>query len=317
MKNNLGKIGLKVKILFVVILIASVAWTQTVSYKVVSNEPPQTPRLNINTDLFQLDLMQNSLDAMSVNASVWGYYEVLPERVGMQFLVRRSWLAFGKLGEANFPPHLELDLGGYFVLNKALRKKGTKVTLKKEYSGTTYSTNYRGETTSSYSTTETFLLIPSEKKKLTMVRGGIYRKSHGNSMRYLGDEYNYSNNPEYVKFTTAGIYAGLNFRTLTSIFIDTQKYGIQYNSLGRDIYIDILLLPVNKFHNLDGGDITKEVKQYTSAGSIGFRAGYKLFQIDKRTKTGKMFGLCGNFEGGMRPYTGFFLSSGIGITFVK
>lgn len=289
--------------------IITTVYSQTVSYDVLSNDPPKTPRLSINTDLTHLELIPGSIDAMSMNASVWGFYEILPERVGTQFLLRRSWFAFGRLGEKKFPSHNELELGGYYVLNSALKTKKTKVTLKKEYSGTTYSTNYNGDIISSRTETETFLLIPSKKKKLFMVRGGLYRKSHGNI--------NFIDDLEFIKVTTGGIYAGLNFRTLTSIFIDTKEYGVQYNSLGRDVYLDVLYLPINRFHNLDGDDITKNIRQSEKSGPFGFRVGYKLFQIDKRAKTGKMFGLCGNFEAGIRPFTGYFISSGIGITFVK
>ncbi|MFC0876731.1 hypothetical protein ACE01N_09055 [Saccharicrinis sp. FJH2] len=304
---------MKIRIVLVILFISMIANAQNVTYKVLSNEPPQTPRLSISTDLIQLDVLQHTLDGMSFNASVWGHYEVLPERVGVQFIGRHSWFALGRLGEAKMPPNAELELGGYFVLRNKIRNKNTKVTLKKEYSGTTYSTNLHGESTYSYTETETFLIIPSDKKKLTMVRGGFYRKSNGNSTDYLETDAL----PDYFKFTSAGLYAGFNFRTLTSVFIDTDKYGVQFNSIGRDVYIDLLFLPVNSFHDLDGNKITETVKQYDKSGPLGFRLGYRLFQIDKRSKTGKMFGLCGTFEAGVKPYLGYFISSGIGITFVK
>lgn len=293
------------------------AHAQVENYKVLSNEVTPSSRLSVNTDLFQMDLMQNSLDGTSFNLGVWGHYDVVPEQFGTQFLLRKSWFALGRLGEKNMPGNTELELGGYYTFRNAVKRKDTKVTLKMEYSGTTYSTDYKGDRVGSYSTTETFIMIPSDKKKYLMARGGIYRKSHGNSMRYLGDEYNLTDNPEFVKFATTGVYLGINSRTLTSLFIDSENYGVQFNSIGRDVFLDLLILPSNKFKDLDGNDITSDIKLFKKSSPFGMRVGYKLFQIDKQTKTGKTFGMSATFEGGIKPYDGIYLAAGIGLTIIK
>lgn len=304
--------------LLLLLLVASLtSYSQKVEYKVLSNEPPQTPRTNINLELVNFDMMQHSLEGMSMNYGLWGHVEIVPERIGAQFLHRRSWFAFGRLGEKNFAPNREYELGGYYVLSNKIKNKRTKITLKMEYSGTKYSRNYKGELVGSRLETETYILIPSDQKKIFHVRGGFMSKSHGNNMRYLGDEYNFSENPEFVKYSNSGLYAGIGLRTLRSIFIDSKEFGVQFNSIGKDIYLDVLVLPAARFKDLDGADVTEEIKKYTSSGAIGFRLGYKLFQIDKRVKTGKTFGMSGNFEAGIRPYTGIFLNAGIGLTIIK
>lgn len=299
------------------LLCAIMSSAQKIEYKVLSNDPPEAPRVSINLDVFQLDLMQRSLEGWSMNVGTWGHFEAVPGRVGVQYLYRKSWFAFGRLGEKNFKPNTDLELGGYFNFQNRLKNKPTKVVLKKEYSGSTYSTNYKGETTREYTETTTYMTLPSNQRKIKALRGGICSKTHGNSMRYLGDAYNLSNNPEYVKFNSFGFYAGINARTITSIFVDTKQFGVQFNSIGRDVYLDLLVIPSNKFHDLNGNEITKTIKQYTSSGPLGFRLGYKMFQIDKRVKTGKMFGMSATFEAGVRPYTGIFMNAGIGLTLFK
>lgn len=294
-----------------------VSKAQNIQYSVVSNEPPEIPKLSLNTDLVQIEVIPSSFDASSMNLGVWGHYEIIPNKIGAQFNVRRSIFAFGRLGEKKFPPHLSLELGGYYVLKNDLKNKQTKVLLNREYSGTTYSTNFRGEGTYSYTTTDTYIKIPSDKRIQLLARGGFYLKNNGNNMRFIDDDWVLNGNPEFAKLSSVGVYLGLNLRSLTSIFVDTEEYGVQFASIGKDLYFDVLILPSNTFTDLDGNDITDTVKDYKSGGPVGFKAGYKLFQIDPFEKTGKRFGLCATFEGGMRPYTGFFVNAGIGLTFIK
>lgn len=293
------------------------ASAQQLDYKILSNDPGLDSKLSINTDLFQMDMMTGSLESWSFNYGVWGHYEVVPNKIGTQFLFRKSMLALGKLSAQGMPGNTELELGGYYTLRTSSPTNRTKVTLNAEYSGRTYSTNYKGESVSSYTVTETFVHIPSLKKKYLQARAGLYHKSRGTAIRYLGEDYFYTEDEEFMRYASSGIYIGINGRTLTSIFIDTEQYGVQFNSIGRDIYFDVLVLPNRSFRDLEGNDITDEVRDFSMKGPLGFRVGYKLFQTDKKTETGKTFGLCANAEFGARPYDGFFFSAGLGITLVK
>ncbi|MCB9232939.1 MAG: hypothetical protein H6581_14845 [Bacteroidia bacterium] len=308
---------MKPYLILLLLLLGGLTQAQDISYKILSEEPPKTPRLSLNTDLIQLDFLQHSLDATSFNLGVWGFYELAPDRIGLQFTVRKSWLLLGQMAQKGLPGNLETEGGAYLVLSNAIRRRQTKVVLNREYGGTTYSTNYKGDVVSSRTETVTYIMIPSDKRKLFMVRGGLIRKSNGNGTDYLGDEYSYADNPDWVKFSTTGVYLGISGRTFTSIFIDTEKYGVQFNSIGRDLYADLMILPINTFRDLEGNYIGPLIRTYQKALPLGFRVGYRIFQSDKKAKTGKLFGMCGSFEGGYRPYTGIYLNAGLGMTILK
>lgn len=300
-----------------IILIIIAYSVKAEKYEVLSNNPPKTPKLSLNTDLFHFELIGKSLAASTSNIGVWGHYEIKEEKLGAQFLLRKSFLAFGRLEEKNFPGHTEIELGGYYTLFNSVRSMKTKVMLEREYHGTTYSTNVSGDQTYQRNYTDTYLMIPSDKKLLGLVRGGIYSKNYGISLNDIIEDFRYLNGYEYAKVQSMGIYAGLSLRLLTSVVIDTENYGIQYASIGNDLYFDVLILPVNNFKKLDGTNINDAIKNNLGNNPIGFKAGYKLYQVDKREKTGKMYGLCATAEAGIRPYSGWFIGAGIGLTFIK
>lgn len=301
-----------------VFLLSAMAFGQNVQYRVLSNEPPVSPRFSLNADLFQLDVPLFRIDSYSVNAGLWGYFEPVHEKIGVQFLARKSYLALGRLGYKKFPGNLELEAGGYLVLRNYVKNKQTKVTLKKEYSGTTYSTNVSGDRVGTRTEIETYILVPSDKKKYLMARGGAYFKRFGMSTTHISDKDESFAGPDYIAYNSAGIYAGINLRTITSLFIETDEYGVQFNSIGQDLYADVLILPVNTFTDTETGESASDViKNATKSFPVGFRAGYKLFQVDKRAKTGKTFGMSATAEVGYKPYAGFTLAAGIGMTFVK
>lgn len=300
--------------LLVFLVLATVAQGQNVTYKVLSNEPPTTPRFSLNSDLIHVDMMYRTLDGYSINASLWGHFEPVREKIGIQYLFRKSYFSFGRLGNKSFPGNTELEAGGYYVLNSKLKNKKTNIVLKKEYSGSEYSINAGGGIVETRHETTTFIQIPADHKNLFMARGGFYFKQHGNNTDYIDG----FNGPDYVKFMSVGLYAGINFRDISSIFVDTDEFGVQFNSVGRDVYIDLLVLPVNSFSDIESGaNINDQIKNEISALPFGFRAGYRLFQVDKKKKTGKLLGICGNLEAGYKPFIGFTLSAGAGFTFIK
>lgn len=307
----------KLVITFIIITFYGALLAQNVQYQILSNTPPQSSKLNLNLELVQIEVIPKALDASSMNIGLWGHYEIIPRTLAAQLMVRRSIFAFGRLGEKQFPPHLQIEVGAFFHLKNFTKESRTKVSLKKEYSGNTYSTNFRGESTYSYTTTETYIMVPSKKNKSIMLRGGLYLKNNGVNLRFVNDDWVLLGNPEFAKLSSAGLYLGVNLRTLTSIFIDSEQYGVQFNSIGKDLYFDITILPVNKFTDLQGNNITKNVQDFIKGGPIGFKVGYKLFQIDPKMATGKRFGLTGTFELGARPYTGFFINAGIGMAILK
>jgi len=298
-------------------LIISASFTglaQNFQYKVISNTPPVTPRFSLNSDLVHVDMMQRTLDGYSINAGIWGHFEPIPEKMGIQYLFRRSYLAFGGLGNENFPANTEFELGAYYALRSNLRSQSTKIVLNREYKGSEYERNVSGDWVEKRTESVTSTRIPADRKKLMLGRGGVYLKQHGNTTDYIEN----FTGPEIVRFTSLGIYAGISFRDITSIFIDSEEFGVQFNSGGRDIYFDLLILPVNNFTDVATGESANEViKDEVSSLPIGARAGYRIFQVDKRAKTGKLLGVCGNIEAGFKPFIGITLTAGVGFTFIK
>jgi hypothetical protein len=270
----------------------------------------------LNTDLFQLDVPVLRIDSYSANVGVWGYYEPVKNKIGVDYMFRKSLFAFGGLGIENFPGNLETELGGYYQLRDFTKVKKTKITLKTEYKGTTYSRNVSGDHVYTRNETVTYIMVPSEQRKYTMLRGGAYFKRVGMTTDFIEDE-GFAG-PEVIAYSSAGIYAGINFRTITSMFIDAEGYGVNFNSIGKDVYLDVMILPINTFEDTETREsATETIKEAQSALPIGFRLGYKLFQTDKRAKTGKIFGVCGTAELSYKPYLGVCVGAGVGLTLVK
>lgn len=304
----------KFLIFAVTLSLSSWSLAQNFQYKVISNTPPLTPRFSLNSDLVHVDMMQRTLDGYSINAGIWGHFEPVKEKIGIQYLFRRSYLAFGGLGNENFPANTEIELGGYYALRSTLQSQSTKIVLNREYKGSEYERNMSGDWVEKRTEIVTTTRIPADRKKLTLVRGGLYFKQHGNTTEYIED----FTGPDIVRFTSVGLYAGISFRNITSIFIDTKDFGVQFNSGGRDIYFDLLILPVNNFTDVETDENANDViKAEVSSLPIGLRAGYRIFQVDKKAKTGKLLGVCGNIEAGFKPFIGITLTAGVGFTFGK
>jgi hypothetical protein len=299
---------MKKQLLFGFIFFATTSWAQEINYSITSNETPKSPVVSVNTDLVHLEIMQHDLIApLSMNIGVWGHVEILPSFVGTQFTIRRSLINVGRIEEENFDPNLEIELGGYLIIRNKVINKKTQVVLDVK-DGTHNGNNI---------TTTKSITIPADKRRQTLVRGGYYRKSTGNSLAYIDGFEALNNNSDYVNYSSSGFYAGVGFRTITSLFLKTNNFGNAFNSASRDFYIDFMILPSNKWTDMDGKDVTNTVESFGKSGPFGGRIGYKIYQIDSKTKTNKTFGMCTMFETGYKPYTGFFIQGGIGLTIIK
>ena len=283
---------------------------QTINYNVIKNEPIE-PNISINLDFFNLDLntdVQNlRTDNMSFNAGLFGYVK-LAGPLEVDFNVHRSWLVLGKISFQDYPGHTELNGGINFWLTKRDVTKDTRVVLKSDVSR---SGNI--ETTST-----TYITVPALHRKRIGLRGGLYSKSGPfNFEAYAGD----LDNQDIVetKISSFGIYGGFNFRTITNIIIKDNVYGRSMNSAGRDVYIDAIFAPINRFKDLnnDGDNVSETIRGLRTTSPIGFRLGYKTYQVEKKNFTGKKFGICGIGEFGYKPYQGWFITAGFGVTLVK
>lgn len=118
---------------------------------------------------------------------------------------------------------------------------------------------------------------------------------------------------------STGVYGGVMLRSIRNIVIEDDVYGVSFNSLGTDLYLDVLINPINRFVDVNNNNtvVSEEVKDAQSAFPIGFRIGYETFQVEKRTVTGRRFGITGVGEFGYQPYRGIFLNAGIGISLFR
>ncbi len=296
------------------ILLFSIAFAftisaQTVNYEIVKNEPIE-PKISINLDLFNLDfntgIKNIRLDNMSANIGVFGYVKII-DKLEVDFNIHKSWFTLGKLGYKNYSGNTEVNAGVNFLLNNRTRVKNVKVVLKQTKS------TFADETT----TTTTYIMVPTNQIKRFGVRGGLYQKTSPFNFRDYSD--GSGGVIEETKYSSFGIYAGILSKTITNIIIRDDVYGKSYNSIGTSIYFDALIVPVNKFKDLNanGNVVSDIVHDYKTTFPIGFRVGLRKYHIEKKEFTGKKFGMSLTAEAGYKPYQGVFINAGIGLTLVK
>lgn len=311
----------KIALIVSVVLSGSLALSQNeqVSYEVIKDGPIE-PKISVNLDLFNIDINTKisrlQVDNISFNLGTFGY--VMPvNNLGVDFNIHKSWLVTGKLAFKDYPGNFETNLGGFlFFTNREKIKNKTKVVLSSKTS------SYNGKSV----TSTTFIMVPAKQISRFGVRAGLFQKSGPFNFR------DYSNDPkdnfdlppafEFVKYNSVGLYGGLMWRKISNIIINTPQFGKCGTSGGTDYYIEALFLPITNFSNLDPeytGDknVTSIVKGLGTESPIGFRMGFKKYQVEKKAVTGKKFGRAGMGEFGYRPYIGWFMNAGVAITLVK
>jgi hypothetical protein len=253
-----------------------------------------------------LDFSTAIIDASSFNVGLWGYYEIMESRLQAEWILHKSWFALGRLGNNKLPGNLEINAGANYFLTSATKQKNMKVVLKtKHYDN---------------GSEITFITVPGKVYINKGVRGGVYSKTNPYIIDYEKVYPNVIGGTDFEgKMSTTGIYLGGIINRTTNMFIETKEYGKHYNSVGHNYYADILILPLASFSPLNpfpGLDEEAEIK--TNLGrSLGFRIGWKIFQVAPKKMTGKKFGMSANFEAGVKPYLGLFFNGGIGITLFK
>lgn len=293
------------------LITACIVNAQQVNYTVTHDNADTNPWLVVNLDLFQLDFFLNSLDGTSFNFGAWGHVQPLSPNWGGEYNFKRSWFTLGRIAAPEMPAHTELNLGGYFFFRSKLKTgKRTKVVLNSETKDVLYQPGTQVSTT-------TFIMVPGQRKRFLGVHGGFYRKSHGFGFDKIGEDY--IDFPyEYGSFASTAIYGGLLSRSFINLFIDTDTHGTCFNSIGNDVYADVIISVSNNFKSLEGENINSTIKpEFEGEGPLGFRVGWKRYQIEQKALTGKRFGMSANFEVGYKPFLGWFVNGGIGITLIK
>lgn len=297
----------------------SLAQNGQVSYEVIKDAPIE-PKVSVNLDLFNIDINTKisrlQVDNISFNLGTYGY--VMPlNNVGIDFNIHKAWLTLGKIAFKDYPGNFETNIGAFlFFTDREKIKSKTKVVLKSSTS------SYNGKSV----TSTTFITVPAKQQSRFGVRAGLFQKSGPFNFRDYSDDPkdNFDLPPafEHVKYNSVGIYGGLMWRKISNIILNTTQYGKCGTSGGTDYYLEALFIPVTHFSNLDpeytaDKNVTSIVKGLGTESPIGFRMGFKKYQVEKKAVTGKKFGRAGMGEFGYRPYIGWFMNAGVAITLVK
>ena len=172
-------------------------------------------------------------------------------------------------------------------------------------------------------TESTFIQVPATVLKKRGFHGGLYQKFGAfNAESFFEAEGDtYTPTYEYLRASSLGLYAGVKSSTVTNITIKDDQYGRSHQSIAYDFSIDAIIAPFNRFTDRDTNaietNVTADLKANSTEIPIGFRVAFSMYQTEKKEWTGKKFGMSATGEIGYKPYFGYFLNAGIGITFVK
>ena len=274
-----------------IVSISVVFGQNQIQYNILKNDPVE-PRNSLNLEFMNMDVNTAFVDNTSFNIGVNGYSKI-NEKICVSYQVNKSYLILGRLLNKEFPGTLDINAGAQFFLADRLVNRNVPVVLdskEKDVGNLTY-------------TTTKSVTVPASIRKKMGIQGGVNFKRNA---------FEFEDTEGLFAHSAVGIYAGLVSRKISNIIISEEQYGNSFRSFGSDIFLDVLILPVNKFKNVDG---TASPAQ--KALPFGFRCGYKLFQVEKKEFTGKKFGISGTASFGYRPFQGWNLSAGIGISILK
>lgn len=280
-----------------VILICSHFYSQQINYTVTHNQPI-FPKYSLNLDLMNMDANFKNSDNLSFNAGLWGYAQILGG-LEAQFNIQKSYLQLARLVNKKYVGNLEASVGAAYFLKQVNRGENVRVVLSEK-------TSYDGR----YTLTK-YLMVPGTVSYKLGVQGGAYYRSSPYEFEVQYDS-------KDLNMTNFGFYAGAVIKRSTSLKISYNGKNTALYSGNWDFFADALILPVSSFKDTQTQvAISSSDKELIKQSPLGFRAGCRLYQADKREITGKRFGVCYTGTFGKKPYQGWFLSASIGITLLK
>jgi hypothetical protein len=262
-----------------------------VKYSIIKNEPNE-PKHSLNLEFLNMDVNSKFVDNTSFNVGLFGFTKI-SNKLMVSYQVNKSYGTLGGLLNKKFPGNLDINGGiQYFITEKRIDRNVNVVLDSKQ----------RDVGNTRYTTTKS-ITVPATILKKTGFVGGLL-------MKRSALEFEDSENT--LAHTGIGIYAGLVSRKITNVIISDEKYGTSFRSFGSDVFFDALIIPVNRFK-----DVTNSALEAHKGFPVGFRCGYKVYQVEKKEFTGKRFGIAGTASFGYRPFQGWNLSAGIGISILK
>lgn len=296
-------------------LFLSLRGQNSIDYKITYDNPDFQPFLNVNLSYLDVDVPFSNIDAINFNASLWGFFEPV-KGIGADFRLRRSYLSFAQIGYKSPPSFANYELGGYFRFGGSLEKRPTGLVLDVDWDAD--GDLYNDERVFQMKSME----IQALKKRDYLVRAGFYHLSSPLSVEDLKDANDQDLFADGLGAASLnGIYAGLAIRSFSNVFIETERFGDQFNSLGRTFYVDAIFASTSLSDPYENASVLAfdedAAKEAIGSLPLGFRIGLNSYQIEKKARTGKKFGMSVQYEAGYRPYVGWYLSAGLGLTIIK
>jgi hypothetical protein len=295
-----------------------------INYEILKNDPSNIPWIVANLDLAGMDVNYSDKSfGLTFGIGLWGQVEIPETRLITQYSFYRSYFSEGQiLQDKDYSQTTDLQLGVAYLLTDRTRNRDLSVGLSSKVIGTE---KYKqGNKSYEKTTTENIsIVIPDVVYRRQMgARGGLMLKGMGITFGDdgIGTATGFSSKRpyEFGTYNSTALYGGLIIRNTVNLVIKSDKYGL--NSTGSHTtswFADAILSPINRFKHPTGDDIDQLAKDYFDSSPIGFRVGYQANAIEKRSITGKKFGMAVRGELGHKPYTGWYGMATIGLTLIK
>ncbi|MCX8080778.1 MAG: hypothetical protein N3F09_06020 [Bacteroidia bacterium] len=276
-----------VKVLMFLSLAALKLNSQTITYKIVKDDPKDIANFSCNLDFFQFDVGFGQIDGVSFNLGAWGH--VMYKQIGgIDYTLRYGYLTFSTLfgdGKA-LGKHINAQTGVFYIFHKKEKPSKERVVVQaisEEYEGKTYHYNKS-------------LSIDNYIGKYKALRGGLYFN------RGIADVYKksiLSVSGPLSNYFILGLYGGICFGTTKNIGIVSDKIAESGEARHNRFILDILFTPVQNTG--------------ISINPFGGRLVYQMLPaISKKERRKGGYSILSRmaleFECGYRPVDGVFLA---------
>lgn len=288
-------------LLFSALFSMTAAYGQQVDYKTIKDDANDVSNLVIAADLLQFDVPLQNFEGMSINVGLWGMANY-KNRLFPEFVIRQGYFTLGRLaGGKEVPQNFNLELGGSLIFRNNTRTKKFKIILER-----TESTNKNGENVE----TIKYIRVPGTQSSHTGIHGGLYVRRSAIAAVEDADGYNIGNMPDYVGFSTTGLFVGLIKYRTANLEISTKQYNTKGGGMLNSLFIDALILPISTVKR-EG----VSYRDYYPKNPIGLRGGFRMYAAQPRKQTkGKGKGMMTQMEMGYRPLDGIYFNGSIAIS---
>lgn len=271
------------KQLTVLTLFSSFGFGQSLTYKVIKDQPDDVANFWVNIGLLDIGFATENpgygLLGLSVNSVA--HYK---NKVGGEFTFRSYYLSLdGDEPGSNF------EIGGFYNLGKKTKIRNQKVILSTKKSGNT--------------TTTMSMKVPG-----TIMRSFGVRAGFNTQKEMVIADLDKNQLTTNVPFRSSGLYAGLLLTSQLNIKSHTSQYGIKGAGFYRRLYVDLIFNPIRNY-----GDVL--VPDASAAGAIGYRIGFEFMPPEPKKVQGNA--IYQKLEIGSRPWDKYYVMYSVGFNFKR